>query len=139
MQQFVHQLQALFGLKNLGNPSYFLGHELNNTLQGVLLSQHKYITEILQKACMDGAKLALTSIFNGVSLLAYVGTLFEDPYLYCCIVGSLQYASITRLKITYVVNRFSQFMQHPLEPYWKAVKCIIRYLRGTNDHRLLFN
>ena len=39
VHQFVHQLQASLSLKDLGNPSYFLGLELNKTPQGVLLSQ----------------------------------------------------------------------------------------------------
>ena len=139
VQQFVHQLQALFALQDLGNSSYFLGLELNTTPQGVLLSQQKYITEIFHKAHMGEAKPRPTPMVKGVSLLAYVETIFDDPHLYRCIVGSLQYAIISSPEIRFVVNQVSQFMQHPLEPHWKVVKHILCYLRGTSDHGLLFN
>ena len=79
VQQFVHQLQDSFTLKDLGNPSYFLRLELNKTHQGVLLSQQKYITKILHKACMYRAKPTPTPMVTDVSFSAYVGTLFEDP------------------------------------------------------------
>ena len=100
VQQFVHQLQALFALQDLGNSSYFLGLELNTTPQGVLLSQQKYITEIFHKAHMGEAKPRPTPMVKGVSLLAYVETIFDDPHLYRCIVGSLQYAIISSPEIT---------------------------------------
>ena len=100
VQQFVHQLQALFALQDLGNSSYFLGLELNTTPQGVLLSKQKYITEIFHKAHMGEAKPRPTPMVKGVSLLAYVETIFDDPHLYHCIVGSLQYAIISSPEIT---------------------------------------
>ncbi|KAL6313666.1 hypothetical protein AAG906_010084 [Vitis piasezkii] len=106
---------------------------------GCSLITAKYITEILHKACMDGAKPTPTPMVTGVSLLAYVRTFFEDPHLYRSIVGSFQYATITRPEITFAINRVSQFMQQPLESHWEVVKRILHYLKGTSDHGLLFN
>ena len=54
---------------------------------------------------MDGAKPTPTPMVTGVSLLAYVRTFFEDPHLYHSIVGSFQYATITRPEITFAINR----------------------------------
>ena len=88
---------------------------------------------------MNGAKPTPTPMVTGVSLLAYVRTFFEDPHLYRSIVGSFQYATITRPEITFAINRVSQFMQQPLESHWEVVKRILHYLKGTSDHGLLFN
>jgi len=46
-------------------------------------------------------------------------------------VGALQYATITCPKISLAVNKVCQFMANPLDSHWMAVKCIIRYLKGT--------
>lgn len=89
IQHFIHQLQASFALKDLGVPSYFLRLELTYTPQGVLLSQHKYITDILRKAHMDQVKPISTPMASGVSLSAHIGDVFGDPHLYWSIVGSL--------------------------------------------------
>lgn len=52
----------------------------------------------------------------------------DDVTLYRSIVGALQYATITRPKISYTVNRVCQFMHSPTDTHWKAVKRILRYL-----------
>ncbi|CAJ2661742.1 unnamed protein product [Trifolium pratense] len=62
-----------------------------------------------------------------------------DPSLYRSIVGALQYASLTRPDISFSVNKVCQFMAHPLETHWKAVKRILRYLKGTANHGLLLS
>jgi len=52
-------------------------------------------------------------------------------------VGALQYVLITRPELTFSVNKVSQFMHSPQEHHWKAVKWILRYLKGTLDHGLI--
>jgi histone deacetylase 1/2 len=54
-----------------------------------------------------------------------------DATLYRSVVGSLQYATITRPEISFAVNKVCQFMSAPLESHWSAVKRILRYLKGT--------
>jgi len=63
----------------------------------------------------------------------------EDPSLYRSTVGSLQYLSLTRPDLSFVVNRVCQFMHRPLKPHWQAVKRILRYLQYTLSHGLLLH
>jgi hypothetical protein len=52
----IQTLQSEFPLKDLGSLSYFLGvHAVRNS-QGFHLSQSKYISELLHRAHMIGAK-----------------------------------------------------------------------------------
>ncbi|CAH9107803.1 unnamed protein product [Cuscuta epithymum] len=51
-------------------------------------------------------------------------------------VGALQYLTITRPDITYVVHLVSQFMHAPRTTHLAAVKRIYRYLQGTLTHGL---
>ena len=61
----------------------------------------------------------------------------EVPYAQA--VGSLMYAIVcTRADIVYIVSLVSRFMSDPGKEHWDAVKWIIRYLRGTPDHGLMY-
>ncbi|CAL8999831.1 unnamed protein product [Prunus brigantina] len=62
----------------------------------------------------------------------------DDPAHYRSIVGALQYLTFTRPDIAYVVHQVCQFMHSPLDTYYLAVKRILRYLKGTIDHGLLY-
>ncbi|KAL4577991.1 hypothetical protein LXL04_014106 [Taraxacum kok-saghyz] len=64
---------------------------------------------------------------------------FSNPKLYRQVVGSLQYATITRPDIAYAVNRVCQYMHSPTIQHWQAVKRILRYLKGTIQHCLHFS
>ncbi|XP_042521363.1 uncharacterized mitochondrial protein AtMg00810-like [Macadamia integrifolia] len=61
-----------------------------------------------------------------------------DPTLYRSIVGALQYVSLTRPDVSFSVNRVFQFMHAPTEDDWALVKRILRYLKQTQSHGLLF-
>ena len=67
------------------------------------------------------------------TLSKYEGLTIIDPAVYCSTVGSLQYLSLTRLDLSFAINKASQFMQDPREPHWVAVKRILRYLKATSD------
>jgi hypothetical protein len=64
-----------------------------------------------------------------------VGTLFsaDEATRYRSIVGGrgLQYLTITRPDISFVVNKVCQFMQAPTTSHWTVVKRILRYLKST--------
>jgi hypothetical protein len=85
---------------------------------------------------MDGAKPFSTSFSKGDPLSKFDGNPMADPHLYRRIVGALQYATITRLDISYVVNKASQFMHSPTDEHWNGVKRILRYLKGTLSYGL---
>jgi hypothetical protein len=54
--------------------------------------------------------------------------------LYCKAVGSLMYAALrTRPDIAYAVGHLTRFTENPGKAYWKVVKQVIQYLKGTKD------
>lgn len=63
---------------------------------------------------------------------------FEDATLYRSIIGGLQYLSLTRLDIFFVVNKVCQFMHSPKVPHLSAVKRILWYLEATINYGLFF-
>lgn len=75
---------------------YLLGVEVRYFAYGLLLSQKKYVEDLLKKTNMHSSKPVFTPIAMTGSLTALDGALFEDPSLYRSVVGSLQYLSFTR-------------------------------------------
>lgn len=58
---------------------------------------------------------------------------------YASAVGSLMYAMVcTRPDIAFAVGVVSRFLANPEKEHWKAVKWILRYLRGTNKSCICF-
>jgi len=136
IKNLVHQLNSEFSLKDLGILDYFLGIEVHHSPSGsLLLSQTKYIKDLLQKANMINAN-SMPSPMASSTKLSKFGSV-SDPTFFRSIVGALQYATITRPEISYSVNIVCQFLSNPLEDHWKAVKRILRYLQGTLHHGLM--
>ena len=97
----------------------------------MILSQSKYIKDLLHKAKMIDCKPYVTPMTSNLKLFSLEAVLFNDPSLCRSIVGSLQYVTITRPELALCVNKVCQIMQNPLDTHWKAVKRILRYLSGT--------
>jgi len=58
---------------------------------------------------------------------------------YASIVGSLMYAqTCTRPDISFTVGMLGRYQSNPGLDNWKAVKKVLRYLQGTNDHMLTY-
>lgn len=105
----------------------------------LLLTQHKYIMELLSRANMADAKPIASPMVSSCKLSRFGSDTFDDPNLYRSVVGALQYATLTHPEISYSVNKVCQFMSSPLETQWKAIKRILLYLQGVADHGLLLS
>lgn len=55
----------------------------------------------------------------------------DDSTKYRSLVGALQYLTLTRLDISFAVNKVCQFLHAPTTVHFSAVKWILRYVRGT--------
>ena len=82
MQEIIERLNCQFALKVLGLLSYFLGLEAHRTENGLHLSQHKYICDLLKRTDMDGCKETSTPMSIVPKLSAEGGKQFSDPTLY---------------------------------------------------------
>jgi hypothetical protein len=132
-------LQQDFAVKDLGLLHFFLGIEVLPCPTGFLLSQHRYIVDILRRTKMLEAKPINSPMASSTHLSAFEGDLFPDPTLYRSTVGALQYLCITRPDISFCVNKLAQFMHKPTVLHWQAVKRLLRYLKETVQFSLYFN
>lgn len=67
----IQQLNERFALKDLGEIDYFLGIQGKHTQAGLLLSQTKYVTDLLSKAKMQYSKLVSAPMTHGLRLTSY--------------------------------------------------------------------
>jgi hypothetical protein len=93
----LRNLEKEFALKDLRDLHYFLGIEVTKLQDGIMLSQNKYATDILQRAGMMNCKLTNTPL--SISVLGP-----EDATKYRSIVGGLQYLTLTHPDLGFSVN-----------------------------------
>jgi hypothetical protein len=136
--QLLRHLDSEFAIKDLGPLHYFLGIEVQTTPTGLILSQHKYIADLLQKTHMAHCRPVATPMSSSEKISKDGGTPLSaaETTIYRSTVGALQYLMMTRPDIAFAVNKVCQFMQHPTDHHWTAVKRILRYLQYTIDDGL---
>ncbi|GJT76205.1 ribonuclease H-like domain-containing protein [Tanacetum coccineum] len=129
LQQIIRSLHQEFAMTDFCSLNYFLGISVTRDSSGLFLSQKKYALEILDRAHMVNCNHSQTPIDTESKLGSY-GDLVSNMTLYHSRVGSLQYLTFTRSDISYAVQQVCLYMHDPREPYFYALKRILRYVRG---------
>ncbi|XP_019224176.1 PREDICTED: uncharacterized protein LOC109205870 [Nicotiana attenuata] len=127
LKDFLHEK---FKIKDLGELHFFLGLEVMYKDDGVIISQRKFVLDMLKEYnCLD-CKSCSSPLDPTVKLKANECAILQDPTYYRKLVGKLNFLTNTRLDIAYGVQHLSQFMQEPREPHLKAAFHLLRYLKG---------
>ncbi|GAV84738.1 LOW QUALITY PROTEIN: hypothetical protein CFOL_v3_28180, partial [Cephalotus follicularis] len=103
--------------------------EVSYSEVGIALCQRKYTLDILSDASLSDCKPSDSPMDPLVKLDNEKGELLHDPEKYRCLVGKLNYLTITRPDISFAVSVVSQYMSAPRTTH-QAVLHIVRYLKG---------
>ncbi|XP_019168382.1 PREDICTED: uncharacterized protein LOC109164083 [Ipomoea nil] len=128
----LRQLSTAFKIRDLGNPGFFLGIETLTIDSGLLLTQRRYMHDILQRAGMTDCK-PLATPAAVTKAVTPSDEPYENPTQYRRLVGALQYLTITRPDLSYAVNRLCQFMHSPTVDHYGLLKRVLRYIKDTLD------
>jgi histone deacetylase 1/2 len=118
LRQLTDRLRAEFSIKDLGPLHYFLGVEVVRRADGFFLHQHKYVHELLERTGMLNCNPASTPLDTKAKLSTGDGSPAPDASHYRSIVGALQYLTLTRTELQYVVQQVCLHMtpsRYPLD------------------------
>ena len=138
IRKLKQHLFSHFQTKDLGKLKYFLGIEIAQSNSGVVMSQKKYVLDILEETGMLDCKPVDTPMNSNVKLVPGQGEPLLDPGRYRRLVGRLNYLTITRPDISFPVSVVSQFLQSPCDSHWDVMIRILRYIKGTPGQGVLY-
>jgi hypothetical protein len=141
----IEQISKKFEIKHVSEDKPYLGMELTRLPNGDLfISQKRYIQQILEDFGMDNCRPSPYPMNAGLKLEfspdeeGHLDNEFS-PTNYRMGTGDLQFlASQTQPDIAYAVNYLSRFNSRPNKACWQALKHILRYLKGTAEHGILY-
>src|SRR3954469_14949673 len=82
-------LQSTFHMKDLGQLTYFLGLEVQYQQEGIFVTQHKYVHDLIKLAGLANATMVDTPMEANAKYRRDEGTLLQAPTVYRKLVGSL--------------------------------------------------
>jgi len=137
-------LNGRFSMKDLGPVKWYLGIaiERNRSERTIKLSQKAYLEKVLSRFGMlhcnaDEVPMAVGQKLQRASSDYEAEREFTRTYQEA--IGSLMYLMLcTRPDIAYAISNLSKFSANPTGEHWKAVKKVLRYLKGTSDAKLVF-
>lgn len=94
IKKLIVDINYQFSLKDLHDLKLFLGIEIRRSSKGMLLTQTKYICDMLNKTKMDGAQVSPSPMALSKSLYLQEGDIMHNLELYRSIVNALQYLTI---------------------------------------------
>ncbi|KAJ3691578.1 hypothetical protein LUZ61_020742 [Rhynchospora tenuis] len=139
IEKFKLEMSKEFEMTDLGLMSYFLGLEVKQDKSGIFVSQEAYAKDVLKRFKIDYCNPVCTPVESRTKLSRYDEGKAVDATQYRSLVGSLCYLMCMRPDIAYGVGLVSRYMEDPKMSHWKAIKRIIRYVKGTLSHGLFYS
>jgi len=141
MQKVSDHISQHFDIRDLGKVQQCLGIDFRRDGNVIELSQSGYVDEMLNRFGMENCNPVSSPLDQNPKLNREVeeSSKNEADLPYRELLGCLTYlATYTRPDISYAVSYLGQFNNCFGEPHWKAVKRILKYLKGTKDVGLVY-
>jgi hypothetical protein len=136
-------LKSRYKIRDLGRPTLYIGIQFSYSPNSVLIHQHDYIQQALDRFDQTHAKPAYTPLPTDVNLA------LPDPpatpeimanYPFRELVGTLMYAFVaTRPDIGYAVSQLSRFNNNYTKYQWNLALRVLRYLGTTASFGLRYS
>ena len=119
-EKLIIECKKKLEMKDLGLMHYFLGLEVWQSPERILLNQRKYAVEILKIFDMLECKSMNTPMETKLKLMVDTSSKLIDAMLYRQIIGSLMYLTNTRLDICFAIGKERERVAY----LWGRIFCI---------------
>ncbi|GJU47968.1 ribonuclease H-like domain, reverse transcriptase, RNA-dependent DNA polymerase [Tanacetum coccineum] len=138
IDKFKAQMEEKFEMSDLGLLAYYLGIEVTQNNGDISIKQTAYANKILKEAGMLESNETVIPMDPGTRLTKNTEGTLVNSTEYRSLIGCLRYLLHTRPDLSYSVGLLSRFMQEPKEQHMKAVKQVLRYVKGTKDYGITY-
>jgi len=135
---FKKQMTSEFDMSDLGLLSFYLGIEVEQQKDHITIKQSSYAKKVLAQFGMADCNSTKLPLSPGVKLDEDKQGVSVDSTEYRKVIGCLRYLLHTRPDLSFSVGMASRFMEKPTLMHQRAVKQILRYLKGTVDYGLVY-
>ncbi|GKB80571.1 retrovirus-related pol polyprotein from transposon TNT 1-94 [Tanacetum coccineum] len=130
-QLFSDLMKSRFEMSMMGEMTFFLGLQVNQSPRGIFINQSNYVLEILKKYGMEACDPVGTPMEIKDKLDLDQNGSPVDATKYRSMIGALMYLTSSRPDIVHATCLCARYQAKPTEKHLKEVKRIFRYLRGT--------
>lgn len=126
-------------MKDLGEELKYLGINIKCKRDAIELDQKDYLENLLRKYSMENCKPTATPIEPKLELSKE--NVNNKDLIHRCrkLIGSLMYAMLgTRPDICFALSYLSRYQDCASEDLWKALKRILRYIKGSINLKLIY-
>nr|GEU32793.1 retrotransposon protein, putative, unclassified [Tanacetum cinerariifolium] len=128
---FFDLVKSRFEMLMMGEMTFFLGLQVNQSPCGIFINQSKYVLEILNKYGMESCDPVGTPMEIKDKLDLDQNGTPVDATKYHSMIGASMYLTSGRPDIVHATCLCARYQAKPTEKRIKEVKRIFRYLRGT--------
>nr|GEW30853.1 hypothetical protein [Tanacetum cinerariifolium] len=139
IQLFFDLMKSCFKMSMMGEMTFFLGLQVNQSPRGIFINQSKYVLEILKKYGMESCDPVGTPMKIKDKLDLDQNGTPVDATKYRSMIGALMYLTSSRPDIVHATCLCARYQAKPTKNHLKEVKRIFRYLRGTVNKGFWYN
>ncbi|KAJ9566973.1 hypothetical protein OSB04_002939 [Centaurea solstitialis] len=137
-KEFEHTMKSQFQMSMMGELTFFLGLQVRQYPEGIFINQSKYVHDLLKRFDVVGSNSAATPMSRSFQMDADMSGKPVDLKKYRAMIGSLLYLTASRPDIVFSTGVCARYQCDPRDSHLKAVKRILRYLKGTPDFGLWY-
>nr|GEZ29150.1 hypothetical protein [Tanacetum cinerariifolium] len=130
-QLFSDLMKSRFEMSMIGEMTFFLGLQVNQSICGIFINQSKYVLEILKKYGMESCDPVGTPMEIKDKIDLDQNRTLVDATKYRSMIGALMYLTSSRPDIVHSTCLCARYQAKPTEKHLKEVKRIFHYLQGT--------